>query len=57
MKAMAFPSGDQRGTAICRPCNATETSAGARIALGLWPSEGFVESVEQHQRRDPTRCR
>jgi hypothetical protein len=58
MKAMAFPSGDQRGTAICRPCNALETSAGAKIAQRLWPSERFVESGEQHQRRDPAgyRC-
>ena len=58
MKAMAFPSGDQRGTTICRPCNALETSAGAKIAQRLWPSERFVESGEQHQRRDPAgyRC-
>src|ERR1039458_6416699 len=34
MKAMALPSGDHRGTAICKPCSGPETSAGARMALG-----------------------
>jgi hypothetical protein len=34
MKAIDLPSGDQRGTAICRPWSGPETSEGARIALG-----------------------
>ena len=35
MKAMVLPSGDQRGTAICRPCKGPDTSAGARIGIGF----------------------
>ncbi len=35
IKAIAFPSGDHRGTAICNPCSGPATSAGARIALGV----------------------
>ena len=35
MNAIAFPSGDHRGTAICNPCSGPVTSAGARISLRL----------------------
>src|ERR1700747_2312110 len=52
MNAIAFPSGDQRGTAICKPCNGPLTTAGARIALGAAAS-CCVYSFATHQLFSP----
>src|ERR1035437_2545513 len=56
IKAIAFPSGDHRGTAICSPCSAPATSAGARIGLGVSQPDSpsaCVYSFATHQLFSP----
>ena len=48
MKAMDWPSGDQRGTAICRPWSGPETSEGTRMAVGLELLVSQVSEADLH---------
>ena len=52
MKAIAFPSGDHCGTAICSPCSGPATCVGARIATGAAPM-ACVYSFATHQLFSP----
>src|ERR1022692_2437767 len=54
MNAIAFPSGDHLGTAICNPCSGPETSAGARMALGASsPPSDCLYNLATHQLFSP----
>ena len=52
MKAMRLPSGDQRGTAICRPCSEPVTVRGSTIAFA-GPACAWVYSLATHQLFSP----
>src|SRR5580698_1388617 len=52
MNAIAFPSGDHRGTAICSPCSGPFTVTGFKMGVA-WPARPWVYSFATHQLFSP----